>query len=121
MSIFEEDWIMRQISDMTKSIGKMVLGRDISAYEIETQFQSKDSETLYHKLLELLDQHRYKEANEMLMEQMHATTMDYLRIVLNIYDRLNKLGDAELKEGDISRSEIYRSFDSITQEYGIFL
>ncbi|MEF2783841.1 MAG: DUF6483 family protein [Clostridium sp.] len=121
MSIFENDWIMRQIESMTDMLGKVLLHKDKTKIIEEDEFGDDKVRNYYHKSQELIKQKKYKEAITYIKENFSTGNMDYLKAVLSCFDQLNVLTEKELEEGNYSRQELYNDLEFITEQYGIHL
>lgn len=53
MSVFENDWIMRQIEGMTDMLGKVLLHREKSEIRVEDELSDEDVKK-YHKEIQKL-------------------------------------------------------------------
>lgn len=53
MSVFENDWIMRQIEGMTDMLGKVLLHREKSEIRVEDELSDEDVKK-YHKDIQKL-------------------------------------------------------------------
>ena len=96
MSVFENDWIMRQIEGMTDMLGKVLLHREKSEIRVEEELSD-------------------------LREYFATGSMEYLKVALSAFDQLNSLSESELQEGGYTRQELYNDLEFITQQYGIHL
>ena len=91
MSVFENDWIMRQIEGMTDMLGKVLLHREKSEIRIEEELTDEDVKTYYNNIQMLLKEKKYKEAVQYLQENFATGSMEYLKVALTAYDQLNAL------------------------------
>ena len=121
MSIFENDWIMRQIEGMTDMLGKVLLHREKSEIRIEEELTDEDIKTYYNNIQMLLKEKKYKEAVQYLQENFATGSMEYLKVALTAFDQLNALTEAELLDGGYTRQELYNDLEFITVQYGIHL
>lgn len=121
MSIFENDWIMRQIESMTDILGKVLLHREKIETIEEDEFGDDKVRDYYHKSQILIQQKKYREAIAFIKDQFSTASMDYLKAVLACFDQLNALTEKELEEGNYSRQELYNDLEFITNQYGIHL
>ena len=119
MSIFENDWIMRQIEGMTDMLGKVLLHREKSEIRIEEELTDEDIKTYYNNIQMLLKEKKYKEAVQYLQENFATGSMEYLKVALTAFDQLNALTEAELLDGGYTRQELYNDLEFITVQYGI--
>ena len=82
----QEDWLMRQINSMAQAIAKAIFGREEPEYLPDGEFPETDP--LHGRLLDLLDQRRINEAENLLFEQASEDDIAYLLVAADFYDRL---------------------------------
>lgn len=121
MSVFENDWIMRQIEGMTDMLGKVLLHREKSEINIEQELSDEDVKNYHRKIQELLRAKKYPEAVQYLREHFATGSMEYLKVALSAFDQLNSLSEPELLEGSYTRQALYNDLEFITEQYGIHL
>lgn len=121
MSVFENDWIMRQIEGMTDMLGKVLLHREKSEIRVEEELSDEDVKKYHRRIQALLRERKYPEAVQYLREYFATGSMEYLKVALSAFDQLNSLSESELQEGGYTRQELYNDLEFITQQYGIRL
>ena len=121
MSVFENDWIMRQIEGMTDMLGKVLLHREKSEIRVEEELSDEDVKKYHRRIQTLLMEGKYPEAVQYLREYFATGSMEYLKVALSAFDQLNSLSESELQEGGYTRQELYNDLEFITQQYGIHL
>lgn len=121
MSLFENDWIMRQIEGMTDMLGKVLLHREKSEIRVEDELSDEDVKKYHKEIQKLLKEKKYSEAIQYLRENFATGSMEYLKVALSAFDQLNSLREPELQEGGYSRQELYNDLEFITEQYGIHL
>lgn len=63
MSVFENDWIMRQIEGMTDMLGKVLLHREKSEIRIEEELTDEDVKTYYNNIQMLLKENEVQRSS----------------------------------------------------------
>ena len=120
MSIFENDWIMRQIESMTDMLEKVLLHREKTEIIMEDEFQDPKVNDYFKEIQKLIKEEKYKDAITYLRNNF-ASNMDYLRVAVFCFDQLNALTEQELEKGKYSRQELYSDLEFITSQFGIHL
>jgi hypothetical protein len=120
-SMYEQDWIMRQIKLMTAAIAKIVFGKDVAMYEMQDEAGQTETDKLHLYLLRLIDEGKINEAEDLLFESLSSTDNDSLLLAVDFYQRLNALGNDELKLGNFSRQEIYDGLREVESIYRLDL
>ena len=113
MSVFENDWIMRQIEGMTDMLGKVLLHREKSEIRVEDELSDEDVKKYHKEIQKLLKEKKYSEAVQYLRENFATGSMEYLKVALSAFDQLNSLREPELQEGGYSRQELYNDLEFI--------
>ena len=121
MSMFEKDWILRQIKDMAKMVAVGVLHRSSTEYVIVDELALSEPDKLHLKLMELLKNGQIKEAQQVLKASMQGANLDYLKVAIDFYDRLCELSEEDRVKAGLSIGDIQKGLDDITKEYGIYL
>lgn len=121
MSVFENDFIMRQIEDMTGLLGKVFLHKQKKEELEEEELNDENAKKYLRKIKERIANKDYKEAMKILHEEFMQGNVEYLRVALFHFDLLNALSDAELKAASYSRNDLYYDLQFISELYGIHL
>lgn len=121
MSMFEKDWLMRQIKDLTKMIAIGVLHKAGPEYEITDEQNLSETDMLHLQLMKLLESNRIKEAMQLLQDSITGTDLDHLKVALDFYDRLGNLSDEKRMAAGVSVADIQAGLDAVTGCYGIYL
>jgi hypothetical protein len=117
--MYQQDWMMRQIGDMVKVIARIVFKKDTMTYEITNNEISTETDLLYKELIELLNSLKINEAEDLLFKNIKTDNIDYLKIAVDFYNRLNELSDDELDKADFSRDEIKSGLEDISKIFGV--
>lgn len=121
MSIFENDFLMREIKDMTKLLGNVFLHRKESEEIEEQDLQDEEYRKLLRQLKKKLEEQQYKEAVAELKDAFQQGSMEYLTIALYCFDAINAHEENELAKAGYSRNELYNDLSFISEQYGIRL
>jgi hypothetical protein len=119
--MFQQDWMMRQVQDMAKIIAKIVFKKDTISYEITNDETSAETDLLYKELIELLNLLKINEAEDLLFKRIKTNDLNYLKIAVDFYNRLNELSDEQLEKADFSRDEIKSGLEDISKKFGVSL
>ena len=93
---------MRQIKSTIQVIAKIFFKKDIITYEIENNATSTEVDLLHKKLLELLSSLKINEAENLLFECIRTHDLNYLKLSVDFYNRLNNLSDEQLMQSNFS-------------------
>jgi len=117
--MYQEDWLMRQIGSIVKLIAKLVFKKDTINYEIINEVANTETDLLYKQLIELLNSLQINEAENLLFKSIKTNDLNYLKIAIDFYSRLNQLSKEQLKEGNFSREEIRSGIEDISKMFGV--
>lgn len=117
--MYQQDWMMRQIGDMVKVIARIVFKKDTITYEITNSEISTDTDLLHKELIELLNLLKINEAEDLLFKNIKTDDLNYLKIAVDFYNRLNELSDEQLEKADFSRDEIKSGLEDISKKFGV--
>lgn len=115
----EKDYILRMIKDLTKSIAHLILGKSEIEYELPEESEYSKVDTLYVKLIELVNLGQINEAEDLLFEEINPSDMRQFEMAMSFYLYLNDFGDDYLEKNNYSRDEITEGIRSICKEYGV--
>lgn len=115
----EKDYILRMVKDLVKSIAHIVLGKSEMEYELPENDEYSRIDYLYVKLLELVNQGKINDAEDMLFDEINTSDMKQFEMAMSFYLYLNDFGDDYLESNDYSRDEISEGIKSICKEYGV--
>lgn len=119
--MFEQDFVMRQIHDMVRMLAKLFLHKDTVTYEFCEEKEKTDTDFLYQKILDRLNDGDINGAENMLYENFLPGNETYMTMCLDFYGRLNELSEEYLSEHDYSREEIEDGLKMFAQKNGISL
>lgn len=115
----EKDYILRMIKDLTKSIAHLILGKSEIEYEPPKESEYSRVDTLYVKLIELVNMGQINEAEDLLFDEINPSDMRQFEMAMSFYLYLNDFGDDYLEKNNYSRDEITEGIRSICKEYGV--
>ena len=120
MSMFGEDYLMRQIQDMSRALGKILFNKSIPSEEIVNPDGSL-SENAMNKavLLKRLEENRVNDAENFLFEVIdRSNDPANLDLAIWFYAQLNRMTAAELARADFSREEIGEGLAAVKEIIG---
>ena len=115
----EKNYILRMIKDLTKSIAHLILGKSEIEYELPEESEYSRVDTLYVKLIELVNLGQINEAEDLLFDEINPSDMRQFEMAMSFYLYLNDFGDDYLEKNNYSRDEITEGIRSICKEYGV--
>ena len=115
----EKDYILRMIKNLTKSIAHLILGKSEIEYELPEESEYSRVDTLYVKLIELVNMGQINEAEDLLFDEINPSDMRQFEMAMSFYLYLNDFGDDYLEKNNYSRDEITEGIRSICKEYGV--
>lgn len=117
--MFENDYMMRQIEDCAKALGKVLFEKQSGADNLFNE-EGVLSETsfLSYRLNRLIEDGKINEAENILFDTIEEDPKpDLLRVALDFYNTLEKRSDTELAACDFSRQEILDGLQSVQKIY----
>ena len=117
--MYQQDWLMRQIEAFAAAIARIVLGKAEVSYEIQDYVNHTETDMLYLRLNELLNDGNINAAEDLLFERINAGDTSYLLLALDFYQRLNDKSDDELEHSSFSREEIEDGLFEVMSIFGI--
>lgn len=117
---FQDDYVMRTISDLVRAIARLVLGKNDIDYELpEDEDRYTPMDRVYRQLKDMADAGDINGAENYLSDQLDSQDIDRLEMALTFYMYLNQMKDDTLFEANYSREEIVDGINSVCAEYGI--
>lgn len=117
--MYKSDWMLRQIEGFTYFLSKMLFNKDRPSYEIREDAERNDADLLYYKLMDMIEDLKYAEAENLLFDSMKVEDPRYLEVAIAFYDKLNKFDDTMLEAGGFSRDEIEEGLKDAAAFYGV--
>jgi hypothetical protein len=121
--MFEQDYIMRLISEIIRMLLNLILHIDTKSkeqldFEKEENKISNYDQQKYEKLLYLVDAGKINEAENILLEETDQSNLGDLELAFMFYTYLNEKEDEYLEQCNYSRTEITQGIRHISGIYG---
>ena len=115
--MFEQDYIMRLIREMVRTLVKLVFKVDIENPE-QVDFDNADMEEEYYNLIAMINSGMVNEAENMLLDQLDLTDKKAFEMSLMFYSYLNEKDDVFIENHNYSRSEVVDGIKSVCDKFG---
>lgn len=115
--MFEQDYIMRLIREMVRTLVKLVFKVDIENPK-QVDFENADLEEEYYNLIAMINSGMVNEAENMLLEQLDLTDKKSFEMSLMFYSYLNEKDDDFLENHNYSRKEVVDGIKSVCDQFG---
>lgn len=121
INIFNNDYIMRQIEEMTRAIARVIFNKETDNDEIFDEYGTISEENfMFYMLNNMLGEKKINEAENIIFEMIEENkSRENLKNALWFYNKLQKLSDDELYENDFSREEIAEGLGAIKKIYDL--
>lgn len=116
---YKQDWLLNQIEDLVRFVAKIIFNKDMITYDIDDETNLLESDCLYIKIRELLNNDKVCEGEDLLFKNLDTDNKDYLKIAIDFYNTLNKWDDKKLEECNFSREEIVEGLKEVLEIYNI--
>lgn len=114
--MYEQDYVMRIISESIRFLKKILLDDEEISYEIKNK---NHTDYLHEQLLEFIEKGQINEAENFLFFNLDLENKDHVLLALDFYDRLNGLSDEFLESNNFSREEVKMGLNEIAKSFGI--
>ncbi|MGO1368829.1 MAG: DUF6483 family protein [Senegalia sp. (in: firmicutes)] len=114
--MYEQDYVMRIISESIRFLKKILLDKDEISYEIKNK---NYTDYLHEQLLEFIEKGQLNEAENFLFDNLDLKNKDHIVLSLDFYTRLNDMSNEYLESNDFSREEIQMGVQEIAKQFGI--
>ena len=121
MGVIENDFIMRQIEDMTGMLGKVFLHKQQAEEIHEEDLNDEEAKNYLRKIKKLMEEGNFKEAAAALKNDFKNGNMEYLSVALTCFDQMNAKDETELSNAGYSRNQLYNDLSFISEQFGICL
>lgn len=117
--MYQNDYIMRMIEDMSAFLANVVFHKNAAAIEIfDEQGNVLESGLLQLQLHALIGEGRLNDAENLLFEKIAARPDPaYLPVARDFYAQLDNLSDFALERAGFSRDEIREGLEEIERLY----
>jgi len=116
--MFEQDYIMRLIKEMVRTIFKLLFHVDMETETVEL-LEGEEGAKVWRELLAMVDDGKIDEAENRVYELTEQKELHNLKIALLFYSYLNERDDEFLKEHDFSREEVKEGLQNLAERYGL--
>lgn len=117
---YQDDYVMRTISDLVRAIARLALGKNEIRYELPGLPESDSPvDSLFRRLTSMAEAGDINGAENMLFEEVEGRDMSYLEMSLAFYMYLNQFNDDELYTANYSREEIVEGINTVSAMFGI--
>ena len=118
---YQKDYLMRLIEDIVRIVARIFFGKDYVSYRYIDETVLSRTDLWYRQLMELIEQRRLGEAEDILFDGLDTGNRDHMSVALDVYMAMNALSDDELENADFTRQEIKDGLKKITSLFGIDL
>ena len=116
--MYEQDYIMRIIKEIVRTLIKLLLNVDTEMAE-ERLVEDTESNSLYSELCKLVDGGKICEAENRLYDLMDSDRNNADLIAVMTYSYMNDKSDEFLREHNFSRAEVEEGLKRIAQKNGL--
>lgn len=116
--MFEQDYIMRLIKEMVRTLLKLLFNIDTDSPSAELLKNREDKQTL-ETLLAMIDEGRIDDAENQIYDITADGDKRNLEIAILFYSYLNDKSDDFLEAHNFSRDEIKSGLQDIISRYGL--
>lgn len=115
--MFEQDYIMRLIREMVRTMAKLVFKVDIDDPK-KIDFENEDLEEEYYNLITMINSGMVNEAENMLLDQLDLSNKKSFEMSLMFYSYLNEKNDDFLEIHNYSRKEVVDGIKNVCDKFG---
>ena len=116
--MFEQDYIIRLIKEMIRTILKLLFNIDTDN-PIEEILEDKENRDTLAKLLDMVDNGNINEAENQIYDMTSDNNMANLEAALLFYSYLNDKDDDFLQKHGFCRDEIRSGVNELASRYGL--
>lgn len=116
--MFEDDYIMRIVKEMLRTVLRLIFKID-TEFPDEKMIENENAREIAEMLIKKVDEGHINEAENELYDLMEDKTNDNLLIGLVFYSHLNELDEDFLLKNDFSQEEIKDGLENLLSEFGI--
>lgn len=123
--MIEQDWFLRQLQMLVQFAARLIFGKDAIEYVMHDKDHPTASDLIHAKLIRLLEEDRFCEAEDYLFANFSPENDEHLKIALDFYNRLDGFGDGRLEQNNFPREEITQGLWDLLRRsrlgvYGLF-
>ncbi len=116
--MFEQDYIIRLIREMIRTILKLLFHIDTDSPTADL-LEDEGTQAILNGLLDMIDQGNINEAENRIFDLTADNNMTDLEMALLFYSYLNEKEDDFLLEHDFSREEVKLGIEDLASRYGL--
>lgn len=116
-----DDWMLRQVDGLARSLAKLVLKKDSADYLPTGAAEDAALDALHFKLVELVAAGDVGGAEDLLFQESDWSDLRYLEVAVDFYTRLNGLTDQQLEEAGFDRQELQEGLQELAGRFGVIL
>ena len=88
---YQDDYVMRTISDLVRTIARLVLGKNDIDYDLpEDEDRYTDLDRVYKRLKDLVDEGNINDAENLLTDELDTDSLDCLEMAFAFSPTLKK-------------------------------
>lgn len=110
--------VKRSIGDLIRMTAIIAFGACQEKYKQPKFLENSAEDSLYLKLLKMIDRGELNEAENILMERIENRNSEDLRMALDIYSYMNEKSDEFLCDNHFEREEIEAGVRYVINQYG---
>ena len=114
-----EDWMMRQVDALARSIAYLVFQKDSTDYVPGGTAEDAALDELHRRLLEKVNAGDICGAEDLLFAESDPDDRRYLELAVDFYARLNDLTDAQLEAAGFGRDELEEGLRDMADRFGV--
>jgi hypothetical protein len=113
--MFENDFFMREMSNLSKALALVFFHKESSTIEMFNEEGSvSDSGFLYHSLKKLVKDGQINEAENIIFQEIEKdSSEENFQVAIRFYHDLQQLSDQTLQQCNFSRQEILDGLESV--------
>ena len=116
-----DDWMLRQVDVLARSLSKLVLKKDSPNYLPTGAEEDAALDALHLRLVELLAAGDVGSGEDLLFQESDWSDLRYLEVAVDFYTRANALTDQQLDQAGFDRQELQEGLQELAQRYGVVL
>lgn len=113
-----EDWLMRQVETMARSIAMLVFHKEDTHY---VPGGDVEADTLHGELMRRLEAVDVCGAEDLLFEASESGALGCLEAGVDFYAQLNQWSDIQLEQAGFGRDEIQEGLEELSKRFGVIL
>jgi len=117
--MFENDYLVRMITDIVRAILRLVLRKDIEKEELLNEAESPVTYQLNQELIDMADNGDITDAEDRLYDLLNEGDMSTFELAMSFYLHINQYEENFLDENDFSREEIKEGIFNILTKFDI--